>query len=115
MPTPLLLLQGTNPKDCVLLPSLDRSKSFCGFNFPLTDACEVWKKVCSVQTRWLGRGKASRALFVQEAEEVKLIPYYGRLFLDPEFSHMVRSVLFHLDYNDFSALKTPPRIPLSPH
>lgn len=40
----------------------------------------------SVQTRWLGRGKASGALLAQEAEEGKLISYYGRLFLDPEYS-----------------------------
>lgn len=45
---PLLPLPGTNPKDGVLLPSLHSSKSFCGFNFSLTDACEVWKRACSL-------------------------------------------------------------------
>lgn len=40
-----------------------------------------------VQTRWLGRRKASGALLAQEAEEGKLISHYGRLFLDPKCSH----------------------------
>lgn len=41
----------------------------------------------SVQTRWLGRRKASGALLAQEVEEGKLISHYGRLFLDPKCSH----------------------------
>lgn len=58
---PLLLLPGTNPKDCGLLPSLHSSKSFCGFNFSLTDACEVWKRAHSLgpsPAKMAGKGKS---------------------------------------------------------
>lgn len=58
---PLLLLPGTNPKDCVLLPSLGSSKSFCGFNFSLTDAREVWKRAHSLgpsPDKMAGKGKS---------------------------------------------------------
>lgn len=70
--------------------------------------CTLWG---SLQTRWLGRGKASGALLAQEVEEGKLISPYGRLFLDPWLLSwiLVRTVLFHLDYNNSSALRTPPR------
>lgn len=46
--------------------------------------CAVWG---SVQTRLLGRGKASGSLLAQEAEEGKLISHYGRLLLDSKCSH----------------------------
>lgn len=58
---PLLPLPGTNPKDCVLLPSLHSSKSFCGINFSLTDACEVWERACSLEPspdKMAGKGKS---------------------------------------------------------